>query len=199
LKDGYVSADVRNYYAHKINSMSVRSVMQHLYPPLMSLHDLNDTIALPDPVTGRILLPSLMRNSHIFMEPHGVYLVDNEELSMIWIGASVSPQLLRDLLDVDDFLHVDPRLSQLPQLPTRLSMQVRNILAHRQMQRGRSLKLVLTRQNMDGSEIEFSDLLIEDQNNSALSYLDYLCLVHKNITAALKNGMMTETRPLRPP
>jgi len=41
----------------------------------MSLHDLNETIALPDPVTGRIKVPSLMRNSHMFMGSNGVYLL----------------------------------------------------------------------------------------------------------------------------
>ena len=52
---------------------------------------------------------------------------------------------------------------------------MRNILAYRQTQRGRTPKIILTRQNVDGLEIEFSDMLIEDQNNAALSYVD--CMI----------------------
>ncbi|KAF9653645.1 sec24-like protein [Thelephora ganbajun] len=206
LKDTFVSADVRNYQVHKLLASSTRSLVQYLYPPVMSLHDLNETIALPDPVTGSIKIPSLMRNTHIFMSSNGVYflgeslscapardrwlnsffLSDNGEVMMIWVGNSVSPQVLLDLFGVDDINNVDPRMSVLPELDTTLSIQVRNIITHRRIQMGRTPKLFVVRQNMDGAEIEFSDMLVEDQNNGALSYLDYLCVVHKNISTAVR-------------
>ena len=74
----------------------------------------------------------------------------------------------------------------LPVLPTRLSAQLRNILALFETQRGgRRLPVLIARQNIDGTEIEFSNMLVEDANNEQFSYIDFLCAVHQQIQAQL--------------
>ena len=69
-----VSSDVRNFHAHRLSALSVRSTMFHLYPRLLAIHDLDDQIALPN-AEGWVDMPSLMRASHLFMVAHGIYLV----------------------------------------------------------------------------------------------------------------------------
>lgn len=89
---------------------------------------------------------------------------------------------------------------------------MRNILSYFEERTGRSLPVLIARQNIDGTEIEFSNMLIEDSNNEQVrflsvpsfdrsqkrgsadcemcdsaqfSYVDYLCHVHQSIQSSL--------------
>ncbi|KAI3998254.1 hypothetical protein K525DRAFT_281509 [Schizophyllum commune Loenen D] len=112
-----VAADVRVYAAHKLLSSGVKEIVRRCYPRVMAVHDLEEGACIVPDEHGRITWPTLMRASHMFMEAHGVYLADNEELQILWVGASASPQLLLDLFGVDDIFAVDPRMVSLPSNP----------------------------------------------------------------------------------
>lgn len=98
----------------------------------------------------------------------------NGEIAMLWLGQAVSPQIINDLYGVDNLEDLDIRITRLPNLPTLLSTQIRNILTHLSSPHlvDQQLPVIIVRQNMDGAEVEFANQLVEDSNNDALSYTD---------------------------
>lgn len=105
---GVVASDVRAWAMRQLKSSGVSATLRHLYPRMLAVHTLPDEVGFPDE-RGQLVLPRLMRTSYSRMEPHGAYLVENGERAILWLGQAVSPQLLRDLYDVDSLDELDPR------------------------------------------------------------------------------------------
>ncbi|KAI9633449.1 uncharacterized protein MKK02DRAFT_38103 [Dioszegia hungarica] len=188
LKGGTVTSDVRSHYMRRLRSYGVVSTMTLLYPRLLAIHDLTDDVGFPAGPMGRLKMPSFMRASYGWMVAEGAYLMTNGETAMIWLGGAVSPQVIDDLWGVDNPEELDTRMTRLPKLPTLLSTQIRNLLAHFERIMGHPLPLLIIRQNMDGMELEYANHLVEDSNNDALSYTDYLMTSHKSITNEMSGG-----------
>lgn len=172
-----------------IKSMGPAELSLFLYPRIIALHNLADEDCFPDE-SGHLRIPESLRASFSRTEEGGVYLVDNGQICLLWIHAQVSPNLLMDLFgpDCNSLDTLNPYLSEIPVLETLLNAQVRNLIEYLKTTRGsKALRVQLARQGLDGAEYEFASLLVEDRNNEAQSYVDWLVHVHRQIQLEVRN------------
>ncbi|RMZ78653.1 hypothetical protein DV738_g3721, partial [Chaetothyriales sp. CBS 135597] len=188
FKGGVEPTDRRVHSARLLRSASVAEVSLYLYPRIYSLHNLSPADCFPSAETNQLVLPPSLRASFSRVEEGGVYLVDNGQLILLWLHASVSPNLLEDLFGpgISSLSDLDPNLNALPVLETHLNAQARNLLAYLSTVRGsKAATIQLARQGLDGSEYEYARMLVEDRNNEAQSYVDWLVHVHRAIQMEL--------------
>ncbi|KZF21760.1 Sec23/Sec24 family protein [Xylona heveae TC161] len=187
FKGGQEPSDRRVHDMRMIKSMGVLELSLYLYPRIIPIHNLHDQDGFPNE-NGHLRMPPTIRASFSRIEEGGAYIVDNGQVCLLWIHSQVSPNLLVDLFgeSYTSLQSLDPQLSSLPILETHLNAQVRNILQYLSIVRGsKALTIQLARQGFDGSEYEFARLLVEDRNNEAQSYVDWLVHVHRQIQLEL--------------
>ncbi|EFX03393.1 sec23 sec24 family protein [Grosmannia clavigera kw1407] len=188
FKGGSEATDRRVHEMRMVRCMGALELSLYLYPRIIPLHTLQPEEGFPDPETGHLRLPPAMRATFARVEPGGVYLVDNGQQCLIWLEKQTSPNLIADLFGEDrqTLQSLDPYASSLPVLQTLLNAQVRNILEFLKTLRGsKGLTIQLARQGLDGAEFEFARLLVEDRNNEAQSYVDWLVHIHKGVQLEL--------------
>ena len=188
FKAGSETGDRRVNELRMIRSMGALELSLYLYPRILPLHTLQPEEGFPDTETGHLKMPPAMRATFSRVEPGGVYLVDNGQQCILWLEEHTSPNLLEDLFGegLRTLKSLDPYMSTLPVLATHLNAQVRNIIEFLKTLRGsKGLTIQLARQKLDGAELEFARLLVEDRNNEAQSYVDWLVHIHKSVQLEL--------------
>ncbi len=184
FKGGSETSDRRVYEMRMIRSMGALELSLYLYPRIYALHNLQADEGFTDQQTGHLKMPPAMRATFGRVETGGVYLVDNGQQCLIWLEKQTSPNLIADLFgqDKDSLQSLDAYTSSLPLLQTHLNCQVRNIVEFLRTLRGsKGLTIQLARQGIDGAEYEFARMLVEDRNNEAQSYVDWLVHIHKGV------------------
>ncbi|KIW05787.1 uncharacterized protein PV09_03642 [Verruconis gallopava] len=194
FKGGREPSDRRVHDLRLLRSMGALETSLYLYPRIYSIHNLADMDGFPNE-NGHLRMPLSLRASFSKMEEGGAYIVDNGQICLLWLHAHVSPNLLEDLFGpgITDLKDLDPFMNQLPVLETHLNAQVRNILQYLETVRGsKALTIQLARQGLDGAEYEFARLLVEDRNNEAQSYVDWLVHLHRQIQMELSGQRKKE-------
>ena len=101
-------------------------------------------------------------------------------------------QFLWNVFGVDSLQKV-PVETELPNLMTMESQFIKTLIEKMSKRRRRAIKLHIIRQGLDKTEIVFKSFLYEDKKghdsvgHDALSYVDFLCHLHKEIRAQLNN------------
>lgn len=170
-----------------LRSIGCTEMSLYLYPRVVPIHNLSPEDGFPNEA-GQLQVPPSLRASFSKVEEGGAYLVDNGQICLLWLHAQVSPNLLEDLFgpEHNSLQSLNPHLSSLPVLETHLNAQVRNLLQYFSTIRGsKAVTIQLARQGMDGAEYEFARLLVEDRNNEAQSYVDWLVHIHRQINLEL--------------
>ncbi|KAB8228334.1 Sec23/Sec24 family protein [Aspergillus alliaceus] len=187
FKGGQEASDRRIHDMRMLRSIGTTELSLYLYPRIIPIHNMQPEDGFPNE-QGQLQVPPSLRASFSKIEEGGAYLVDNGQICLLWLHSRVSPNLLEDLFGPgqSSLQGLNPQTSSIPVLETHLNAQVRNLLQYFSTIRGsKAIAIQLARQGLDGAEYEFARLLVEDRNNEAQSYVDWLVHIHRQINLEL--------------
>lgn len=187
ITGGQEASDRRIHDMRMLRSIGCTELSLYLYPRIIPIHNMQPEDGFPNE-QGQLQVPPALRASFSKIEEGGAYLVDNGQVCLLWLHAQVSPNLLEDLFGPghSSLQGLSPQTSSIPLLETHLNAQVRNLLQYFGTMRGsKAVTIQLARQGLDGAEYEFARLLVEDRNNEAQSYVDWLVHIHRQINLEL--------------
>lgn len=171
---GDVGSDERSHALLLLQALSARETVPYFYPRMVSAHDV---------VEGEHGVPASIRPSLARLKDHGAYLLENGQEMLLWVGRAVAVPWVQHVLGAASFQSIDAQMTGLPALDHPLSRRVRDIVSEMRTSRNHYMKLWVVRQK-DPSETLFVRHLVEDKFNDHMSYVDFLCHVHREVQTA---------------
>ncbi|XP_077597829.1 protein transport protein Sec24D [Stigmatopora nigra] len=169
-----LATDERAHQRLAVTAMGVEDTQLLLYPRLIPLHKMDVNVET---------IP--VRCSEERLTDGGVFLLENGQAMFLWLGQACPPDVIQGLFNVPSLAHLQEHVDALPVLDNPLSKKVRAMVDDLVERRPRSMKLEVVRQK-DKSEMRFRQFLAEDKGlHGGLSYMDFLCYVHREIRQLL--------------
>lgn len=165
--------DDRSYWVNRAASLAVSLGVPFVYPRMISIHDLNSKDEDGSMISATIPLSS----EHINEE--GIYLLENGEDCLIYIGNMVNPDILQQLFGTSSAEGIPSQLV-LEQFDNDLSKKLNDAVNEIRRQRCSYLRLRLCRK-AEPSGMLFFSYMIEDKTPGGLSYVEFLVHVHRQI------------------
>lgn len=197
-----VPVDSRLCDVYQMLSMPIERLVYHLYPALVELHSLAEDECMisdePENIDGIIKLPEFKPLSATSLE-NGVYVLCDGLSVYVRVHPDANPLLIKDLFGdhINTVEDIDPLIDSLPELPTHISQQARNVVKYFQKEIigassiGESA-IQIVREGIDGATMHFKECLVEDPLASKTlttspGYPEFLTTLHRAIKVKLEN------------
>jgi protein transport protein SEC24 len=174
-----IGADMRTAIWMRMETLSVPQLSSYFYPRLISLHDMPPNVGVEDE-NGSVTLPEKKNLTKDIMTQDGVYLLEDGEIMMMWIGSAVDPGFLSSVFGAPSIgeLNTDQAEQVIGTLENPLSTQVGKILFQiRKEQEVPYMQLYIMKGGEGNKEIRFFNSLIEDRSTAPgmnTTYMEFL-------------------------
>ncbi|XP_031488075.1 protein transport protein Sec24-like At4g32640 isoform X1 [Nymphaea colorata] len=170
--------DERSYWISHVASLSASSAVPLVYPRMLPIHTLTSK-AVIDQETNDSLMPPPLPLSSEHITDNGIFLLENGEDCLVYIGNSVNPDILQQLFGVSS---VDSISNQflLQQFDNELSRKLNEVVNYIRRQRCSYLRFRLCRKGEPSGHLFFS-YMVEDKTPAGLSYVEFLVHIHRQI------------------
>ncbi|KAI9503012.1 COPII coat Sec23p-Sfb3p heterodimer component [Coemansia spiralis] len=181
-----VPIDQRIYHMCLLRQFSVHKSMDYFYPQIVPLHSLAEHEGVIDETSGVVVLPAFTRASYTMLDPAGAYLLSSGGSLAMWVGRQISPSFVQEALGFSSVEQIDATINSLPKLDTVLNQKINAIAQQLLPDRAEFVYVQVIRQGMDQAEVQFASKLVEDRNNDNMTYVDFVCAIHRQIQVEVR-------------
>jgi protein transport protein SEC24 len=114
------------------------------------------------------------------LEQDGIYLLEDGREMSVWVGKQASAPLLRDVFGVDHADHIASTTAHIPRIENASNASVNEMVNCMRKMRSSYMRTRIYRRG-DIGEHSFYQRLIEDRSAAGMSYVEFLCHVHRLI------------------
>jgi hypothetical protein len=169
--------DTRVYNLRKVKALSILGTIRWLYPRCIKIHTLFEQQPTQLP---------LERLAYDRLDPAGIYWIESHGFIILWIGKNASVDFVQGIFGVSDFNQINPQMNELPVInDSPINRQLRQLYHKTTANTPYLPQLNVIRHGLD-LEVELSKVLVEDEMFNQMSYVDYLCMIHKQIQTEVR-------------
>ncbi|KAG5607928.1 hypothetical protein H5410_029420 [Solanum commersonii] len=165
--------DTRSFWINYVSPLSVSLAIPWVHPRLIAIHELNTKD------NEESLIPHPIPLSSEYINDNGIYLLENGEDCLIYVGNSADPSVMHQLLGISSVEQVPAQQHDNP-----LSKKLNDIINEIRCQRCNYLRLKLCKKG-DSSGMLFFSNMVEDKTSIGLSYVEFLVHIHRHIQSKM--------------